>query len=105
MTKGKTGQDHAAAEEELILELRHLRIAIREAAENFALRREGEIESLIGHLQGLPAAARKNLVAAWQQEIRHVKLKPEKGRMKDLKGVDSLLERLADGVISPESGT
>ena len=86
--------------EELVRELKHLRGAVREAGENFILRREGEIETIIGHLATIPATPLKADAPEWLHEIRELKLKPAKGRLKDLKEIDALIGNLADHVIN-----
>ena len=89
-----------AVREELVRELKHLRGAEREAGENFILRREGEIETIIGHLATIPATPLKAGAPEWLHESRELKLKPAKGRLKDLKELDALIGNLADHVIN-----
>jgi hypothetical protein len=90
--------------EELVRELKHLRGAVREAGENFILRREGEIETIIGLLATIPATPLKTEAPDWLHEIRELKLKPAKGRLKDLKELDVLIEELADRVMIAQDG-
>jgi len=101
-TKGPVKSE--PAREELEFELRHLRAALREVGENFILRREGEIETIIGHLAAVPAALLKTGSPAWLHELRGLKLKPAKGRMKDLKAIGELIAELADQVMSAQDG-
>jgi hypothetical protein len=84
--------------------LRRLRAVVRDVGESFILRREGEIETLISHLAAVPTAQLKRESASWLHEIRDVKLKPAKGRLKDLKELDELIEGLADQVICAQDG-
>lgn len=101
-TKGPLSSE--AVREELVRELKHLRAAVREVGENFILRREGEIETIIGLLATITAAPLKKEAPGWLHEIRELKLKPAKGRLKDLKGLDVLIEELADQVITAQDG-
>ena len=93
-----------AVREELVQELRHLRGLVRETGEHFILRREGEIETIISHLDAVPPAVLRTEAPNWLNEIRSLKLKPHKGRMKDLKGIEALIEELAEEVISAQEG-
>ena len=102
--KAKSPLSRDAVMEELVGELRHLRAAVREVGESFILRREGEIETLISHLAAVPTALLKRESSAWLREIRDLKLKPAKGRVKDLKGIDGLIEGLTDQVIHAQDG-
>jgi len=86
--------------EELMRELKHMRVVLREAGEAFILRREGEVETLLGHLEALPAGRRKKEAPCWLQVLKSLKLKPEKGRMKDLRSIAALIEVVTEGVVS-----
>ena len=97
-TKNPVGSE--AVREDLVRELKHLRVTVREVGESFILRLEGEIETMIGLLATIPAAPLKKGAPDWLHEIRELKLKPAKGRLKDLKGLDALIEELADQVMS-----
>lgn len=90
--------------EELVGELRRLRAGVREVGESFILRREGEIEAAISQLETVPTALLKRESSGWLREIRGLKLKPTKGRLKDLKGIDELIEGLTEKVISAQDG-
>jgi hypothetical protein len=102
--KAKSPLSRDAVMEELVGELRHLRAAVREVGESFILRREGEIETLISHLVDVPTALLKRESSAWLHEIRDLKFKPAKGRLKDLKGLDELIEGLTNQVIHAQDG-
>jgi hypothetical protein len=102
--KAKSPLSRDAIMEELAGELRHLRAAVREVGESFILRREGEIETLISHLAAVPTALLKRESSAWLHEIRNLKLKPAKGRLKDMKGLDELIEGLTDRVSHAQDG-
>jgi hypothetical protein len=102
--KGSKRAPNGAVREELVQELRHLRGLVRETGEQFILRREGEIETIISNLATVPAAKLRRETPGLLHEIRSLKLKPAKGRMKDLKGLESLIEELADRVISAQDG-
>jgi hypothetical protein len=94
--------ENGAVREELVQELKHLRGLVRETGEQFILRREGEIETIISNLAAVPAGKVRSESPGMLHEIRSLKLKPAKGRLKDLKGLDGLIEELADRVISAQ---
>ena len=102
--KGKSSAMRAATTEEIVAELRHLRAAVRDAGESFILRAEGEIENIITHLEAVPTPLLKRRSPGWLHEIRTLKLKPAKGRIKDLKGIERLIEELAGQVIEAQEG-
>lgn len=93
--RDRSGTGRSAAMEEIVAELRHLRALVREAGESYIFRREGEIESIISQLETIPTPLLKRETPGWLDEIRDLKIKPAKGRLKDLKGVDELLDVLA----------
>jgi len=100
--KGNKRAPNGAVREELVQELRHLRGVVREIGEQFILCREGEIETIISNLAAVPAGKLRAVAPGLLREIRSLKLKPAKGRMKDLKGLGGLIEELADRVISAQ---
>jgi len=101
MDKVKTSRSEEL-QHELVNELKVLRMAIREVAEGFILRKEGEIETLLDYLLNMPPGRLKAVVRLWMRETRALKLKPAKGRIKDLKKVDSLLNDLLNHVIEAD---
>ena len=97
--KGPTG---AAVREELEREFKHLRVLVREIGENFILRQEGEIETAISNLEGLPPGKLRTMAPTLIQELRKLKVKPAKGRFKDLKELNRLIDELTNQVISAQ---
>jgi len=97
---GATG--NGAAREELAQELKHLRTLVREAGEQFILRREGEIEAIISNLAAVPSRKLRGVAPGLLHDIRSLRLKPAKGRLKDLKEMDRLIEDLADRIIGAQ---
>lgn len=93
---------NGATREELIRELKHLREVVREVGESFILRREGEIETILSHLAAVPAGTLRSEAPTWLREIHALKVKQAKGRLKDLKGIDKLIEDLAEQVVSAQ---
>jgi hypothetical protein len=85
--------------EELELEMRHLRALVREVGEQIILRHEGAIETIISNLKSVPQGRLKAGMPEWLQHIRGLRLKPAKGRLKDLKGIVALIEELTELVI------
>ena len=85
-------------------ELRHLRVLVREVGDNFILRHEGAIETIISNLASVPHVRLKAGLPEWLQKLRALKLKPAKGRLKDLKAIVALIEELSEGVICAQEG-
>lgn len=100
MANGHKGK--GVVKEELVQELKHLRGLVRETGEHFILRREGEIETIISHLDDVTPVILKSEAPNWLNEIRSLKLKPAKGRLKDLRGIEELIEELAEEVMSAQ---
>ena len=93
--KGTDGKDIQA---ELTAGLRQLRRLVREVGESFILRREGEIETLIEQLGTLPAGRIKGTAPEWLRALRHLNVKPAKGRLRDVKDMDHLIGTFMDGL-------
>lgn len=87
----------------LFEELRTLRQTIREAGEGFILRKEGEIEALLSYLLEMPPAQVEKFGRSWLRESRDLSIKPTKGRIKDLRRLDALLEDLLSRVIEVDT--
>ena len=102
--KGNHRGNSEAVREELGRELRHLRALVREVGESFVLRREGEIETLISYLDAVPPSVLRAEAAAWAGELHGLSLKPAKGRLKDLKSIDELIEDLAERITRAQEG-
>ena len=102
--KGNHRGNSEAVREELGRELRHLRALVREVSESFVLRREGEIETLISHLDSVSPGMLRTEAASWVGELRGLSLKPAKGRLKDLKSIDELIEDLAERITRAQEG-
>lgn len=88
--------------QEFVVELKHLRGIVHEIGENLIIRTEGEIEHLIGQMQSLPKATLRCIGKGWLREARGLDVKPTKGRLKDLRRLDSVLEKLRDALIACE---
>ncbi|GFE57919.1 hypothetical protein [Geobacter sp. AOG1] len=97
--KGANGKELQA---ELTAELRQLRRLVRDIGESFILRREGEIETLIAYLAALPAGRVRAEAPAWLRMVRQLKVKPAKGRLKDVKDMDRLIGELMDVLIDAQ---
>lgn len=96
---GTNGGDHL---QELEQELKHLRAELRETGENFILRREGEIETILSYLASLSRKSVREELPEWLRELHRLKLKPAKGRLKDLKEIDRIIEHLTDRLINAQ---
>ncbi|ABQ26817.1 hypothetical protein [Geotalea uraniireducens] len=93
---------NGAAREDLVRELKHLREVVRDVGESFILRREGEIETILSHLAAVPVGTLRGEAPNWLREIHSLKVKQAKGRLKDLKEIDGLIEELAEQVVSAQ---
>ena len=87
------------AREELVREFKHLRVLVREIGENFILRQEGEIETAISNLEGLQSGKLRTMAPTLVEELRKLKVKPAKGRFKDLKELNRLIDDLTGRVM------
>lgn len=101
MGTGKEAQ-HEELRHELVAELRSLREQVREIAEGYILRKEGEIEALLEYLLRMSPGRLKAVTRHWMAEAKGLKLKPAKGRIKDLKKIDCLLHDLLNQVIEAD---
>jgi hypothetical protein len=72
--------------------------------EHFILRHEGAIETIISNLDSVPHARLKAGMPEWLLQVRGLKLKPAKGRLKDLKGIVAVIEALTEQVICAQEG-
>jgi|GEM_PF-1891181 len=100
--RGRPSRDALAAE--LSAELAKVRSMLKESGENLLTRLDGELVTLARYLsgQGLPdekpvlppAEALSEMIL----QARALKVKPHKGRVKDLARIQGLLETLASGM-------
>jgi uncharacterized protein YciW len=92
--------------QDLLAELDEMRSELREAIEVFRLRLEGQITQVQDALaapdpaDGEPGASHAEMLAAMLDQVRRLRLKPEKGRRRDLKRLEALIEALRDQVTS-----
>lgn len=93
---------HETLQHELASELKSLRTSVREVAEGHVLCKEGEIETLLDYLLKMPPGKLKAVARPWMRQTRELKLKPAKGRLKDLKKIDALLHELLNSVIEAD---
>lgn len=84
--------------EELKCELKLLRTLVREVGEYFILRCEGEIETVLSHIESMPRRAVCRELPQMLKELHRLDLKPRKGRFKDLKEIHRLLGELMEGL-------
>ena len=97
MNRKRAGSRRAvssAAREELVAQLKYIRALVRETGELFILRHEGEIEHIVGSLESLPDGKLRTLGQQLHGELHKLKVKPEKGRLKDLKLLNKLIQDL-----------
>lgn len=77
-------------------EFRQLRNIIREVGEALIIRKESEVEALVEVLETLSTAELRTLSPEWLRQIKQLKVKPAKGRMKDLKQIVHLMEEFQE---------
>ena len=94
---------HEELHHEISSELKLLRALVRETAEGFILRKEGEIETLLAYQRSLSPAKLRAVATPWLRELRNLKLKPAKGKLNDLKKIDALLVELLNQVIEADA--
>jgi hypothetical protein len=103
MVKDKAKESrHETLQHDLVNELKSLRAEVREVAEGYVLSKEGEIETLLDYLLKMPPGRLKAVARPWRQQTRALKLKPAKGRLKDLKKIDALLHDLLNHVVEAD---
>ena len=95
-------EKYESLQSQLASELKALRISVRESAESFMLCKEGEIENLLDNMLKLSPRKLKAAALLWTRELRDLKLKPQKGRIKYLKKLDTILECFANHLIEVE---
>lgn len=99
----RSAQDKYEAQQNLLAaELKTLRMSVRECAESFALCKEGEIEAMLEGMQALSPRKLKIVADLWSRELRGFKIKPMKGRLKDLKKLEILLCNLSSQLTEAE---
>lgn len=77
-------------------EFRYLRNIIREVGEAFVIRRESQVEALVDVLGTLSTDDLRSLAPKWLHQLRQLKVKPTKGRLKDLKQIDLIMEEFSN---------
>lgn len=85
--------------DELVCELRLLRTLVREVGESFILRREGEIEAILTHIEGMPRRTVRREAPEMLRQLHRLKLKPRKGRLRDLKDISRLVDEFMDALV------
>jgi hypothetical protein len=104
MVKTSDGQKKSKREKEilqveLVRELKHLRSLAHEVCGNFTLRREGDIETIITSIDTLPRKTVREMMPEWLRDIRSLKLKPHKGRLRDIKEINRIITGFKDQVL------
>lgn len=100
MTKRVSSREDQDA---IVLELSYIRTILKDISEALVLRVEGEISTVLSYLAAMNPKDRKKIVSIWQKELRGSTFKPAKGRLKDLKKIDRLMESLLDLIIDYDS--
>lgn len=98
---GKAGKRGEELRRALAIELHTLRLQAQDAVNQYSLRINGRIAEILAAVEGEAAAGEKarrlpaKAAAAVLAELRLVKVKPHKGRAKDLVRIQELVEALA----------
>ena len=102
-----TAVDEERLRRELVAELDRVRAELRESIAMFRMRLEGQITQIQDALSSpdlaeeLPdAQARAEALLAMREAIRSLRVKPEKGRRRDLRRFERLIQALCDQVAS-----
>lgn len=101
MTGRKVGKGDQ--KDHLLAELSYLRSIVREAGDAFILGTEGRIESIVAALDEMDLDPVKHDVASWLRKLRHLNFKPSKGRVKDLRKMDQLVDGLEEVLMQGET--
>ena len=98
-TRMKTDGSEASPIKAVVTELQNLRTELREVAHSYATRLESEIERVRVAVE--TGSTAKNLSSAKIRDLRdmltllrHRQIKPDKGRRKDLKKIESIVSDL-----------
>jgi len=92
---------------ELLVEVKALRTALDESVEQFRIKLGGQIAQLEAVLDGTAVAGARptkpdaKTAAAMLKQVRALKIKPKKGRTKDLTRLSDLIDDLA-GMLPPQ---
>jgi len=89
-------------QDDFIRELKLLRTLLHEVCDNFTLRREGNIETIISCLATVPRKKLRVMLPEWLRDIGSLKLKPQKGRLKDLKEIDRIIAGLQEKIMDTQ---
>jgi phosphoenolpyruvate synthase/pyruvate phosphate dikinase len=96
----KTDGTEASPTKAVVAELQNLRAELREAADSYATRLESEVDRVRVAVE--TGSTAKNLSSARIRDLRdmltllrHRQIKPDKGRRKDLKKIESVVSDLA----------
>lgn len=81
--------------EQLVTGILDVKKALDEAVAQFSARVSGQLGEVLRALEGREPAA-KGTIKALVERVRELKLKPEKGRLKDLMRLHDLAEDLVD---------
>jgi len=98
--------DEERLRQELSARLDVVRAELREAVEVFRLRLEGQIAQVQDALavpdpgSGELGSSHAEAIASMLDQVRRLRVKPEKGRRRDLKRLEVLIEALRDQVTS-----
>lgn len=97
---GSRKKKKAELAEELVSELGRLRGTLDEVVDHYRLRVGGDIAALLQAIQGSgeTQALSPKVTGTMLAELRETRLKPDKGRAKDLVRLQRLVRRLSDSL-------
>ncbi len=106
-SKGVRSPEEERLRRELVAELDRVRADLRESVAVFRMRLEGQITQVQDALASpdlmeevADAEARAETLQAMLEAVRNLRVKPEKGRRRDLKRFERLIEGLCNRVAS-----
>ena len=90
---------------ELQTELRYLRTVLREVTENYASAREADLEQIVEAVLEDGVSGRDAKLQGMLDHLRTLKVKPRKGRLKDIARIDKLVAELVGRAEELNDGT
>jgi len=92
---------HQALQRDLTLRLNHLKAEAREACEAYLANVDSDVATLVEFLNGFsevrkPKRAKALTMDAWTKTLDDTRVKPHKGRTKDLRRIDRAIRRMME---------
>lgn len=104
-TDGDTAPAVVKVRRELQTELRYLRTVLREVIENYVIAREADLEQIAEGVLEDDVSGRDAQLQDMLDHLRTLKVKPRKGRLKDITRIDRLVAELVGQAEELNDGT